>query len=367
MTFVRLAARIAVGAAAGTFVAVGLVDAVWDGASPVAHLAVHAVVAGLVAYAAAHAALAGRLAHARAVLADVRQHRFGPLDTPPPGRDFSRGDELDALVRGLQRTGLALEKEIAELRRAENYRREFLGNVSHELKTPIFAIQGFSETLLDGALDDDRVRRAFVEKILRNVTRLQALTRDLTELARLETGELRLSMAPVNLGRLAAEVVESSEPAAQARGVEIALDEGDDGEVPAAWGDRDRLRQVVSNLVDNAVKYTRSGGRVAVRVRQTGPQRVELSVADTGVGIAPQHVPRLTERFYRVDTSRSREVGGTGLGLAIVKHILAAHDERLDVTSEPGEGSTFRFGLRLAPSRPSPPGSPSRTSAPSAP
>ncbi len=344
MPVLHLAAKIATGVTLGTLAALALVDAARGMPPDVPRIVLETAVAGAVAYAVTHAALARRLNHARALLDDVRQRRFSHLDAAAT----PSGDELDVLVRGVQRTGLALEKEIAELRRAENYRREFLGNVSHELKTPIFAIQGFAETLLDGALDDDRVRRAFVEKILRNVTRLHTLTRDLTELARLETGELRLSMAPVNLARLAAEVAESAEPAAQGRGVALVVDAVD---VPAVWGDRERLRQVVSNLVDNAVKYNRSGGRVTVGVRQVGPQRVELTVADTGVGIAPQHVPRLTERFYRVDASRSREVGGTGLGLAIVKHILAVHDERLEVTSEPGEGSTFRFGLRLAPAR----------------
>lgn len=308
--------------------------------------AVTTLVAATAAYAATHGLTTHRLARARRAL-----DAASPARSDAPASPVRSGaDELDALVQSVDRAGAAFQAEIAELRKAANYRREFLGNVSHELKTPVFAIQGFAETLLDGALDDDRVRHAFVEKILRNVTRLQALTRDLTELARLETGELTMTMAPFSLPRLVAEVAETAEVAAAARGVALVLDTPAD--VPAAWGDRERIRHVVSNLVDNAVKYTSTGGRVTVAVRPSdGGRRVALAVADTGVGIAAEHLPRLTERFYRVDASRSREVGGTGLGLAIVKHVLAAHDERLEIASTPGAGSTFGFSLPAAPAR----------------
>lgn len=332
----RLALKIALGVGAGVGVAESVLRAVWAHPERAASVAVSALVAAVLAGGLAHVLTARRLARARAV-----------LDTEPARTD---GDELDALVSSAERRAQAFQTEVADLRKAANYRREFLGNVSHELKTPVFAIQGFAETLLDGALDDDRVRRSFVEKILRNVTRLQALTRDLTELARLETGELTMTRAPFSLPRLVAEVAETAEVAAAARGVALTIDAPDD--VPAAWGDRERIRHVVSNLVDNAVKYTPEGGRVTVSVRsEGGGRRVAVAVADTGVGIAAEHLPRLTERFYRVDASRSREVGGTGLGLAIVKHVLAAHDERLEIASAPGAGSTFGFALPAAPAR----------------
>ena len=258
------------------------------------------------------------------------------------------GDELDALARRVQQSGQEMQAEIAALQRLEHYRSEFLGNVSHELKTPLFAIQGFAETLLDGALDDERVRRRFVEKILRNTTRLHTLTRDLTDLARIESGELPMAPAPFRLDRLVAEAFEAVQPLADARAVALVLDAPEG--LPSVLGDGERIQQVLTNLVANAVAYNRDGGRVTVELQAEG-DRVRCVVADTGTGIAPEHLPRLTERFYRVDRSRSREQGGTGLGLAIVKHILTAHHAVLAVESTVGEGSRFGFTLAQAPVR----------------
>ncbi|MBE2185317.1 MAG: ATP-binding protein [Rhodothermales bacterium] len=255
-----------------------------------------------------------------------------------------QADELDALARAVQKAEQGMATEIAELRRLEHYRREFLGNVSHELKTPVFAIQGFAETLLDGALDDERVRRPFTEKILRNTTRLHALTRDLTDIARIETGELTMAKASFRLDRLASEMLDAVQPLADARSVTLALDAPE--ALPPVLGDRDRIGQVVTNLLANAVAYNREGGQATVRLAVEG-DAVRCTVEDTGIGIAPQHLPRLTERFYRVDRSRSREQGGTGLGLAIVKHLLAAHDATLAVESTPGVGSRFGFALPI--------------------
>lgn len=300
------------------------------------------VVAGAgFAYWSAFIVLSQRLELARITLKEVRKHRFESLGK----LSVARGDELSALVWQVYRTGLTLEKEIGELRKMENYRREFLGNVSHELKTPIFAVKGFAETLLDGALEDDRVRRAFVEKILRNTERLHALTNDLHELSRLETGELTFEKAPFSVVRVAQEVVESLDAKAHSRGISLTVRA--EPNVPLGLGDRDRIRQVLTNLVDNAIKYTQTGGYVDVRIRQQG-KTVETSVQDTGVGLAPQHIPRITERFYRVDRSRSRDEGGTGLGLAIVKHILAAHNTQLRIESQMGQGSVFTFALPRA-------------------
>lgn len=293
------------------------------------------------AYWSAFIVLSQRLELARKTLKEVRKHRFESLRK----LSVARGDELSALVWQVYRTGLTLEKEIGELRKMENYRREFLGNVSHELKTPLFAVKGFAETLLDGALDDERVRRTFVEKILRNTERLHALTNDLHELSRLETGELTFEKAPFSVVRVAQDVVESLDAKAHSRGLSLTLRA--DTNVPAALGDRDRIRQVLTNLIDNAIKYTQTGGHVDVRIRQEG-ERVITSVQDTGVGLAPQHIPRVTERFYRVDKSRSRDEGGTGLGLAIVKHILAAHQTQLLIESQMGQGSAFTFALPRA-------------------
>ncbi len=301
-----------------------------------------ALAAGAGTYAVAHRLLVRRLLLARSTLRQIRRHQFENLEAAR----LPRGDELSDLIWQVYRTGQTLEKEIRELKKMENYRREFVGNVSHELKTPIFAIQGFSETLLDGALDDARVRRSFVEKILRNAGRLNNLARDLAEIARIETGELQMTPAPFSLAQLAREVNESLEMTAEAKGVTLA------NRVPATLppvvGDRERIRQVLTNLVDNAVKYNNRGGTVEVVARRLPEGAVKTSVVDDGIGIAPEHIARLTERFYRVDQSRSRDQGGTGLGLAIVKHILQAHESRLLVESNPQRGSTFGFTLPSA-------------------
>jgi two-component system, OmpR family, phosphate regulon sensor histidine kinase PhoR len=307
-----------------------------------AFVAALSVVVGLVSYAAAYRLLVRRLDLAGTTLRQIRRHQFDNLDAA----HLPRGDELNGLILQVYRTGLALEKEIRELKKIENHRREFLGNVSHELKTPIFAVQGFAETLLDGALDDERVNRAFVEKILRNAARLNNLVRDLSEISRIETGDLKMSFAPFSVRRLAAEVTESLELVARSR--EVTLHSLVPEDLPPALGDRERIRQVLVNLVDNAIKYNNPGGEVEVSARLLPAGEIKVSVVDNGIGLAPQDIPRVTERFYRVDKSRSREQGGTGLGLAIVKHILHAHDRKLMVESHLGRGSTFGFSLPIA-------------------
>lgn len=284
--------------------------------------------------------LGKRIALARNVLREVRHSRFDNLEAAR----LPRGDELNDLVWQVYRTGIVLEQEMEDLRKTENYRKEFLGNVSHELKTPIFAIRGFAETLRDGAVDDEAVSRSFLDKILRNSDRLTNLVRDLGEISRIESGELTMVMSPFDLRAMVGEVVESLEPMARTQGVYLAAAIPDD--LPPTIGDADRLRQVLVNLVDNAIKYNKSGGRIELVARHVPDGRVKLSIVDDGIGIEPEHIPRLTERFYRVDKSRSRTQGGTGLGLAIVKHILAAHDAQLIVESRPERGSTFGFSLR---------------------
>jgi two-component system, OmpR family, phosphate regulon sensor histidine kinase PhoR len=312
-----------------------------EGASITLVLAATAI-AGCGAFFVARIQLASRIELARTTLRQVRKHEFANLESA----HVPLGDELNSLIWEVYRTGLTLEKEISEMRKMENYRREFLGNVSHELKTPIFAIQGFTETLLDGALEDGRVNRSFLERILRNVDRLGTLTRDLSEISRLETGDLRMNIAPFSFRRLAAEVAEALEIKANEKSIRIHLRIPDD--LPMAYADRDRIRQVLVNLAENAIKYTNPGGEVSIEAEVARAQEIEIVVADTGIGVAPQDVPRLTERFYRVDRSRSRDQGGTGLGLAIVKHILNAHQRQLHVTSAPGEGSRFSFKLPVA-------------------
>ena len=295
--------------------------------------------AGVLTLYVGHRVLAERLELARTTLQQIRQHQFDNLGAVRP----RRSDELSVLIWEVYRTGQALEKEIRELKRHENYRREFLGDVSHELKTPIFAVQGFAETLLEGALEDERHRRRFVEKILRNALRLTNLASDLAEISRIETGELKMTVEDFGLLELAEEVTESLEPAAAAK--EVVLRHQVPERLPPVQGDRERIRQVLINLTDNAIKYNNPGGHVEIVARLLPSGELKVSVVDDGIGVAQEHIPRLTERFYRVDKSRSRVQGGTGLGLAIVKHILGAHGRQLVVESSPGRGSTFGFTL----------------------
>lgn len=299
--------------------------------------------AGGAAYAGVLVFVARRMELARRTLRQARKRRFEAL---APLRDVADRDELDELLWQVYRAGHTLQQEIERLERIEDYRRDFLGNVSHELKTPIFVISGFAEQLLDGALDDPAVNRRFVEKIGRNAARLDTLARDLLAISRIESGELRMTMAPFDVGALAREVVEAMEPVAAANEVALGLRLAPN--LPPARGDRDQLRQVLVNLVDNAVKYNDPGGRVELSATPTPGGRVRVAVVDDGIGVPPEELPRLTERFYRVDRSRSRAQGGTGLGLAIVKHVLEAHGRRLEVESRLGHGSSFAFELDAA-------------------
>ncbi len=305
-----------------------------------------AVVVGLVVagtgYGTAHIWLHRRLRHLQLILRRIRNHEFDDL-TPPAGPD---GDELSTLLWNVYRTGQSLENEIQELKEMESYRREFIGNVSHELKTPIFSVQGFAETLLDGALEDETVNRTFLEKILHHADRLDNLAHDLSTITKIETNELDMSSEAFTVAELFDATLESVEVKAEEKG--ITPEQELPPNLPDVYGDFDRLRRVLVNLVENAIKYNEPGGSVRLQAISRADE-VEIRVADDGIGISSEHLSRLTERFYRVDKSRSRNQGGTGLGLAIVKHILGAHDRTLHVESTPGEGSVFSFTLPTTP------------------
>jgi two-component system phosphate regulon sensor histidine kinase PhoR len=254
-------------------------------------------------------------------------------------------DELDYLIKQSIRASKTVEREIQRLNRIENYRKEFIGDISHELKTPIFAIQGFIETLLNGAIDDDEVNRQFLKKAMRNVNRLIYLTKDLMEISKLETGELKSEAQDIYLRDVVMDVVESLQYKAQKEDVSIKVNDFDKNLLVSA--DRNQIKQVLINLIENAIKYNKQGGSVTVGAKpfSKNRHRVLVYVQDTGIGIEQQYIDRVTERFFRVDKSRSREKGGTGLGLAIVKHIMEAHGEEFFVESTPNIGSTFSFTL----------------------
>jgi two-component system phosphate regulon sensor histidine kinase PhoR len=227
-------------------------------------------------------------------------------------------------------------------------RRDFVANVSHELKTPLAAIRGYAETLRDGALDEPPTAQRFTDRILAQCRRLQALLDDLLTLSRLEGISLR-EREPLELAVVVRQAADTLAPLARDRqiGLEIEL-ESEDTPVPAVLGDPDAIERLVLNLLENAIKYNRPEGEVTVRLSSTGPG-VVLEVSDTGIGIPPESLPRIFERFYRVDKGRARDEGGTGLGLAIVKHVAQAHGGQVDVESRIGKGTTFRVRLPVAP------------------
>jgi two-component system phosphate regulon sensor histidine kinase PhoR len=235
--------------------------------------------------------------------------------------------------------------DITELRRLERVRRDFVANVSHEFKTPLTAIQGFAETLLNGALDDKANRKRFVEIIREHARRLARLTDDLLKLSRIEAGRLELEIRSVPVEALVNGCVETTRLKAQSRGIQIQVDLQKSAK--AVRGDGAQLAEVLQNLLDNAVLYTPSGGRVEVLSRSEGPD-VVFTVTDTGIGVPESDLERIFERFYRVDAARSREAGGTGLGLSIARHIVDAHGGRIWVESAVGLGSRFHFSIPSA-------------------
>ena len=256
-----------------------------------------------------------------------------------PGRTF------DVTAAPLPGGGaVAVLRDLTERERAEKTRRDFIANVSHELRTPLTSIQGYTETLLDSGTEDDHTRE-FLEIIRKNASRMARLTEDLLTLARVESGEQRFSLQPVSPSELIQEAARDFREIAKAQSVDL---QTENGPLPAVYADSEALHQVFSNLVDNALKYGASGGRIVVGAR-TSPLGVEFYVRDFGPGISSEHLPRLFERFYRVDKARSRESGGTGLGLAIAKHIVLAHGGTIRAESELNHGSAFLFTLPLAP------------------
>jgi len=253
-----------------------------------------------------------------------------------------------ARLPGLPPRGAVLVlHDTTELRRLERLRQEFVANVSHELKTPLSIIKACVETLLDGAVDDPQHRRPFLEQLDSQSNRLHALILDLLSLARIESGEELFDFQPLPVREIVQSCLERHRPRAESKEqiLEMVPPAGD--EELAVWADEEALEQMLDNLLDNAVKYTPQGGRVSVRWRREGEQ-VCLEVADTGIGIPESDLPRIFERFYRVDKARSRELGGTGLGLSIVKHLAQAMHGSVHAASRAGQGTTFTIRLPQA-------------------
>ena len=270
-----------------------------------------------------------------------------PIFIPEEKSPYEKPPADDAETASQEVTGcIFIFHDITEIRHTEKMRRDFVANVSHELRTPLSAIEGYSETLLNGALEDDAVRRDFVEVIYNHSLRLTRLVEDLLDLSKLESPDYKPELRPVSILDEVTRTVSMILPKAAEKQILISTDIK--SSVPKVLADPNGLDQVLTNLLDNAVKYTPINGRVTLRVFENERGQVQVDVKDTGMGIEAKYLPRIFERFYRVDKARSRELGGTGLGLAIVKHIMQLLGGEIWVDSKVNEGTTFSFTLDKA-------------------
>lgn len=251
---------------------------------------------------------------------------------------------LRIINKGIESYVRTKQQEIAELKQMEAFRREFIADISHELKTPIFAAQGFVHTLLDGAVEDKKVRAKFLKKAAKSLDGLDILVQDLLTISQMETGEIKMHPEDFNIEQMIREVIDQVEDKAEKRNITIKLEKL---KVPVyVFADYQRIYQVMSNLITNGIKYSEKGSKVKISFEQSEGY-LTIFTKDNGSGIPQEDIGRIFERFYRVEKSRSKSKGGTGLGLSIVKHILEGHDSKIEVESEEGVGSKFWFKLRL--------------------
>jgi two-component system phosphate regulon sensor histidine kinase PhoR len=258
--------------------------------------------------------------------------------------DDTRGDEISELAELLNQMLNKLQEDLVRLKQLERMRSQFLGNVSHELRTPIFSVQGYLETLMQNPISDPKKQQKFIQNAYRQAVRLNNLLTDLIDISRIESGEMKMTFERFPVYDWLRRIVVDMEETASKNDVNLQLVNEPENHLHIL-GDRERLTQVIQNLVTNAIKYNVPNGWVKVGYAES-KNRVEIYVADSGRGIAKEHLPRIFERFYRVDKERSRQVGGTGLGLAIVKHIIEAHGSKVSVESQVGVGSRFHFTIK---------------------
>ncbi len=263
----------------------------------------------------------------------------------PDKKAFQKSDDaiLDGVEKEVQQWAESQQDEIETLKTLEAYRKRYIGNVSHELKTPIFSIQGYIYTLIDGGLYDEQVNMKYLERAASNVERLLTIVQDLEEISKLESEDLILDIQKFDIKALVKEVFNDLEVNARPRRITLTFKEGADKSYQV-MGDREGIRQVLTNLILNSIKYGIDDGVTKVSFYVMDKQ-ILVEISDNGIGIDEKHLKHLFDRFYRVDKSRSRESGGSGLGLSIVKHILEAHNQSVNVRSTTGKGSTFGFTL----------------------
>ncbi|WP_207511866.1 sensor histidine kinase [Longitalea luteola] len=249
---------------------------------------------------------------------------------------------IDEVRADVEEWGERRMREIELLRQNEAYRKEFLQNLAHEFKTPIFAIQGYVDTLLGGAMEEEAIRKRFLENTAKNVDRLVNLMNDLDEISRLERGEQLLAKQNFIIQDLIREIYDSLSIKTQAKNIRTLIKKGCEAPI-TVFADKEKIKQVLINLVENATKYGKHNGHITASIYDTDDQHVLVEISDDGIGIEEEHLPRIFERFYRTDTARSRDKGGTGLGLAICKHIIEAHGQSIHVRSTPDVGTTIGF------------------------
>ncbi len=252
--------------------------------------------------------------------------------------------DIDTLSRDVQTFAKNKQQQIKNLNLREDYRREFLGNISHELKTPLFTVQGYLLTLSDGAINDKKISKKYIKRANKGVERLISIVKDLDMISKLESADLNLKKEPFNLVLMIRNIFELLEMKAKKRHITLSFNKNYRFPIMVI-GDAERIEQVLTNLLVNSIKYGKIDGITTVSIEPLKKDKILIKVKDDGEGIEAKHLPRIFERFYRVDSSRSREQGGSGLGLAIVKHIVEAHDEAIFAESEFKKGSTFSFTL----------------------
>jgi two-component system, OmpR family, phosphate regulon sensor histidine kinase PhoR len=272
----------------------------------------------------------------KTIINNIRKNKYNSEE------EIQLGSNLLSLQKAIKKMFKKEKGDIEYLQRLQKMRSQFIANVSHELRTPIFAIQGYIETLLNGAIHDNNVNMHFLEKANQHTVSLSNLLNDLIDISMIESGEMRMSFRYFKINDLINQVVQENKKIAEDKNLElIYIPSKDDLEV---FGDKDKLRQVLVNLILNSIKYTEKG-KIEVLVEEEG-KHAKIIVRDTGIGIPENYLDRVFERFFRIDKARSRSQGGTGLGLAIVKHIIEAHNSKVVVTSKEGEGSEFSFLLK---------------------
>ncbi len=251
---------------------------------------------------------------------------------------------IDEVSEDVEKWAEQRKAEIEILKQNEAYRKEFLQNLAHEFKTPIFAIQGYVDTLLDGAMEQPEIRKKFLENASRNIDRLVNLMNDLDEISKLESGEQLLYKQNFVIQELIKEVFESLSIKLEKKQIACSIKKGCEAPV-SVFADKEKIRQVLINLVENAFKYGKTDGNIVASIYKTDGEQVLIEISDDGIGIEEEHLPRIFERFYRTDAARSRDKGGTGLGLAICKHIIEAHGQTIHVRSTPDIGTSIGFTL----------------------